>query len=96
MLTSFAISSCGGDDVDCSGGFNFSQEFSNEFQNISTAAAAYGTDPSTSNCNAYKDAWNKYGDAIRPFGDCAITPEEKADFNEALDQVIESINQLNC
>ena len=96
LLTSFAVSSCGGDDVDCSGGVTFSQEFASELQNISTTAAAYSADPSAENCNAYKDAWNKYGDAIRPFGECAITAEDQADFDEALDQIIESVNQLNC
>ena len=42
-------------------------EISDAANEITTAATAYGNDPSTANCEAYRDALNAYIDQL---GDC--------------------------
>ena len=51
------LNSCKKDDpVSC----NYATEVQNEVNALSAAASAYGNDPSTANCNAFKTAYQNY------------------------------------
>ena len=50
-----------------------------------TAAGAYSSDPSDANCNAYKNAYQDYIDALKPYGNCAtLTGQSRTDWQEAV------------
>ena len=63
----------------------------------SSAAQAYGMDPTTENCNAYKAAADAYLDALEPYENCAaLAGQQRAEWKAALDAARESINNMNC
>jgi hypothetical protein len=96
VCVSLFLFSCGGDDGpgDCADlSINFASEFSSEFQKIVNTGTAFGNDPSSSNCEAYKDAIRDYIDALRDFEDCAREAGALTEWNQALNEYDE--NQLN-
>lgn len=97
LLTfSIGLISCGGDDVeDCtSASINFSQEFSDELENITTVAINFANNPSSSNCNAYKDAIRDYIDALKSLEDCARETGQLDEYNESLAEYESEIDSL--
>lgn len=96
LILSLGFNSCGGDDAeDCANAsLNFSQEFSEEFQNISNAATNYANDPSSSNCNSYKNAILDYIDALKSFEDCAREAGQLTEYNASLSQYESEVNGL--
>jgi hypothetical protein len=87
---------CGGDDAaeNCADlSINFASEFSNEIQAIVNAGTAYGNDPSTSNCEAYKDAIQDYIDVLRDFEDCAREAGAEDEWLQAINEY--DVNLLN-
>ena len=89
------LSSCGGNDVDCTG-TSFSQELSSEINAFTAAATAYSLDPNSSNCNAYKDALRNYFDAFEPYKDCGENAQQKAEIEADLDEIRDEIDQISC
>jgi len=71
MMT-FAIS-CGDDDNDSPSGCtqNFLNDYQTEIDNINAASTTWAMDPSEANCNALKDAYDDYFDALENWEDCA-------------------------
>lgn len=98
LICIVALFSCGDDPTDsalsCSTAF--SQEFQEELDNISTAAAVYGQDPSTANCQAFKDSYLAYIDALEDWEECATINNSIAEYNMALEGARASINSLVC
>lgn len=89
------FSSCG-DDVDCSGA-NFEQELESELNAVISASVAYVLDPTDSGaCNAYKDAIEKYIDALKPYRDCASNAQEEAEFDASLEEAEQELNDVDC
>ena len=88
---------CGGDDPnDPPSGCNtvFSQTFNGELDAISTAANAYGMDPSQDNCDALKDAYNDYLDALEDWEDCANFYNQFDEWQAALDSARASVENI--
>ena len=94
-ILAFMTSGCGGDDVDCTEA-NLEQNWANEFQAVINAGTAYASDPSSGNCNAYKDALKEYLDVIDDFEECADEVDEQESFNEALKEANDAIDSLQC
>jgi hypothetical protein len=96
LTASFVVASCGGDDAkDCSSAsLNFTQEFSNEIQDISNAAIEYANDPTSSNCNTYKNAIRDYINALKSFEDCAREAGQLTEYNASLSQYESQIDSL--
>lgn len=68
-----------------------------ESQALSTAAAAYASDPSTANCNAYKAAAMDYIDAAQALVNCpALTQQERDAYQQSLDAAEASLAALVC
>ena len=99
LIVIFCISfiSCGSDSpgsAACSN--NFSEEFQDELTAVTNAATAYSQDPTSANCQAFKDAYLDYIDALEDWEDCAAINNSTAEFNESLKEARDSVNDLEC
>jgi len=75
----------------------WASELNDEIQALSNAAQAYTMDPTQENCLAYKAAAQAYVDALAPYGNCAaLTAQEKADWQAAVDQAQQSVDDIDC
>jgi hypothetical protein len=79
----------------CTGAW--ASELSTEANAMVNAAQTYATNPTTANCNAYKQAAQAYLDALAPYGNCAtLTGQDRVDWQNALDGAQASVNSLDC
>lgn len=88
FVLAFVFSSCGEDEeetksVNCD---NFAVVLKEETDAVTNAAMAYGTDPSSANCNAYVDALTNYLEAVEPFVEKCGDDESFAQWKDAIDQ----------
>ncbi len=78
------VTSCSKDDdgiTPCSGAWG--TELQGELTALFNAGAAFGTDASDANCNAYKSAFQDYINALKPYGNCAtLTGQSRTDWQE--------------
>lgn len=93
---------CGDDDEN--GGGNepaictatvYSEQTSVAFMSFSEAVNAYAADPSTANCEAYRDAANDYLDALARFESCTFLVDN-ADYQESLREAREEVAGIEC
>ena len=102
LILGFTISSCGDDDdpdngnVNCNSSFSINAELADEIDAFSAAATAYGMDPSTANCNDYKDALTVYLNALSALEECAQQAGVLAEFQESIDSAQDSVDALVC
>ncbi len=99
LFVLFAFSSCNKkkDDIgdNCSG--LWASELQNEINDWSNAAAAYGSNPTTENCNAYKSAAQAYLNALRPYGDCAtLTGTQRTQWEQAIGEAQANVSNIEC
>lgn len=70
-------------------------ELSSEITAISTASLAYSADQSTENCNALKEAYQDYIDALETYGNCeTLTGQSRTDWQESLDEAKEDLTTI--
>ncbi len=90
---------CGGDDDGGGPGFCTSETFGNDISaavmRLTEAAADYSNDPTTANCNTYKNAARDYLDEVRRFENCA-TLNTQQEFRDALREAEESVDMIQC
>jgi hypothetical protein len=103
VLIGIVSVSCGGDDndandgnVNCNEAFSINAELNEEIQAFATAASNYGTDPSSQNFQAYKDAANDYLDALQALQDCAEQAGQLNSFNQSLANIQAAFDNLTC
>jgi len=100
ILTIIAIGvlSCKDDIVDnndCSGAW--ANELSAEITAMSNAAQAYGTNPTTENCLAYKSAAQAYVNGLEPYGNCAtLTGQNRIAWQNAIDEAKQDVEDFAC
>lgn len=97
ILTILGLSSCKKDKepVGCTAAW--ATEIQDEISALSAAASAYGTEQTTETCNAYKDAYLDYIDALEPFVECsALTAADRELIQEYIDDSEEQMNALTC
>ena len=94
ILSLVILFSCKKDDpVACSSAW--ATDLQNEITAIGTAASIYFEDQSEANCNALKDAYQDYIDALRPYGNCAtLTGQDRAAWQQALDEAEENLDTI--
>lgn len=97
VITALTLSSCKKDkDADpsyCAGAW--ASEVSTEWSEVIAAATAYGTNPTHETCVAYKEAYQDYIDALKPYLQCtAWTPDQMAQLQDAIDEAEEDIETL--
>jgi hypothetical protein len=70
-------------------------DLQNELTAIGTAASIYFEDQSEANCNALKDAYEDYIDALRPYGNCStLTGQDRTDWQQALDEAEDDLDSI--
>ncbi|MEM6802781.1 MAG: hypothetical protein AAF696_15335 [Bacteroidota bacterium] len=74
---------------------NYTQELQNETEAVSAAAAAYGQDQSTANCEAYRQAYLDFLDAAEKLDNCVPSSERDA-YRQSIDAAQQSLNGLSC
>jgi len=96
IILSLGLCSCKKDPTDpaaCS--TNWAEDVQAEIADLSNASAAYGANPSTETCSAYKAAYQDYIDALKPFLKCsAWTATQKADLQAAIDDAENDLSTL--
>jgi len=73
---------------------NFTQDYANELTSINDATVAWTNDMSDSNCNALKDAYNDYLDALETWEDCANFYNQVTEWQAAIDATRASIENF--
>jgi hypothetical protein len=72
-------------------------ELEDEYDVLYAAYEDYAADMSVENCNAYKEAFMDYIDALEPFLECATwTADERQEVQDAIDEMEEAMNELDC
>jgi hypothetical protein len=87
------------DDNDDNGGCStaWASELTDEANALISAAQTYGLNPTVANCNAYKQAAQKYLDALKPYGDCAaLTGQERTDWQNAYNEAQTDVDNIDC
>lgn len=82
--------------VDCHSGFNLYSVTENEVEAFSSAAIDYVSDPSTANCNRYRNALSSYVNALEKYEKCALEFGHIEDWKLFIQEARESINGLQC
>ena len=69
-----------------------------EYDALIAAWNAYSANMSVENCNAYKNAYQDYIDALEPFLECTATwtEAERQEVRDAIDEAEEAMNELTC
>lgn len=70
-------------------------EVESELSAVSDAAVTYGTDPTSSNCEAYISAYQQYINALRDVDNC-VAGVNRQEYNAALDEAEEALDDLEC
>lgn len=78
----------------CSG--SITTAFSNELNAVTAASTAYANDQTPANCQAYKDAYLDYIEAIRDWEDCAVAGNILGQWQQSLDAAEASANSIQC
>ncbi len=94
---------CSGDDDDdinqvgCNGASIYtSNVFLDANMKLSQASSTYANNPTPENCEALKNTYRDYIDAVRSLRNCAELYGEIEDFNESLDQAEQRNDDLEC
>ena len=85
--------SCGDDPVTCDQN-SFVNDINAEITDLNNAIQAYGTEQTSDNCNAWKDAAQNYLDAVERYDSCDGL--DQAQFQDALQQARDAVNSIPC
>lgn len=89
------LNACNDDDDPV--GCNYVTETQDELDAYNTALNAWTADPTnTQKCNAFKTAATNYLNALDDHRNCATTPAQEQELQDAIDASQASINQLQC
>ncbi len=84
--------SCGKNDpVGC----NYLTEVQNEADALTTALTAYSNNPTMANCNAYKNAYQDYLDALDDHHGCVLAGQQAA-YQDSINQAQAALDALQC
>ena len=71
-------------------------ELEKEINDLNNATMTYAQNPTNENCEAYKEAYLDYIDAIRDWEDCYIYVGLKDEFEQSIDQLEEAVQGIDC
>jgi len=75
--------------------FGGSTIFNDEIADVNEAAVAFNEDPSTENCNTYRDRVRDYIDELKSFREC-VTDQDLASFDTQIEGLEGQFDLLNC
>lgn len=84
------------DGVRCGPNWTPAVELEEEINALSEAAQTYGMDPSTENCEDYKQAILNYLDAIRSWEDCYIAIGQQEEFRRSIEEAEQNAMNIQC
>ncbi len=86
-----------GDDGPAGCSIRWALELGDELALASSTAIAYEQNDTEANCIAYRNALQAYLDELRPYGNCqALTGSDRDGYEDSMDDLQESIDELNC
>ena len=95
FLSLIFLISCGDDDpVECDIN-DVNSTIAQEVDDLNAAAMVWANDPTSDNCNAWKDAAQDYLDTVEDFGDTCNNLSQ-SDFDAALAGAREALNSISC
>ena len=74
----------------------FAMEFQSEIDAISAATLTYGSDPTPANCEALKEAYLNYIDAVEAYEECARLANQLTEWQNAIEMSRDAINNIVC
>jgi hypothetical protein len=100
VFMTFSLVSCNKDNGDsgfnCTETFQFSQYIQDETDALIDANAAYLQNPTTENCENYRQALNAYIDEAERVEDCARQRGQAQGFEQAIAEARQDIEDLEC
>ena len=96
MLFGIVVFSIGCKKDDDPVGCNYLTEVQNEANALSTATTEYGNDPTPAKCQAWKDAYQNYLNALEDNVECAALSGDQAELQAAIDQAQASLDSIQC
>lgn len=75
---------------------DYTTELQAELNAVVAAAEAYGQNPTTANCNAYKNSLQVYLNEAEDFRTCAVNAGQGAQFQASIDQYQAIIDAIQC
>lgn len=80
----------------CGANWSPAVELQDELNALSAAINVYSQDPTVENCNAYKQAYLNYLDAIRDWEECYIYVGQQQEFLQAVEEAEQDVNEIEC
>ena len=74
---------------------NYAEETQDELQAVIDASNAYGANPNTTTCNAYKAAFQDYLNALEDHDNCVPAGQED-EYQHSIDQAQAELDALQC
>ncbi|WP_186756723.1 hypothetical protein [Echinicola salinicaeni] len=91
------ISACGSDDDEPNCSTAWASELQTESDLIVEASQEFGMSPNATTCEAYKDAYQVYINAIKPYGNCnALTGANKQEWEDAVEEAEQAVAAIDC
>ena len=94
VIASINLTSCAADRCNMVF-FGGASIFNDEVERVNDAAIAYNDDPSTDNCNTYRERVREYIDELNSFRDC-VTAQDLASFDSQIQGLEDQLALLNC
>jgi hypothetical protein len=95
LVCCISVISCGKkNSVTC--GTNFFADVGNEITGLSNALSVWSTDPSTANCEKYKDALRTYFNALEGLRSCYGVGTNKKEFDDAVNEAKDDLDNWVC
>lgn len=95
-LLMFGLMSCGKGEDNCNQVFfGGASIFNDEVAAVNEAAQKYADDPSTANCNDYRDKVELYLDRLKDFRDCVPTSQLN-DFDRDIEGIEDQLDTISC
>lgn len=97
----FTATGCGNNDGDGNNGpavcttVLYSERVPAALETFTNAVTAYTNDPSTSNCEAYRNAAQGYLDVLREFETCTFLAND-AEYQESVREAQQEVNDIDC
>ena len=91
VMLGMGFSSCG---KSC-GSLGWTVGVQDELNNISAASIEYSQNPTPANCQAYREAYLDYIDALRSWDNCVQTTD-RASWQQYLNEAEQNADDLKC
>lgn len=95
VLTGIGSTSCKKSKAAC-GTFGWALSIQDELNNLSAATNAYSQNDTSENCNAYKQAYSEYLDALQGIEHCLVTDFERDDWQQSLNEAQQEVDSIQC